>query len=107
MRFVVCPEIFKLYPDLRLPIAVAEDVVAAADTAGGEKLWRQAWEEAGQLGPNYGNAQSHPRVAAWRDAMAATGVSGRKFPSSVESLLRRAFKGGEPPSINPLGVPGM
>jgi DNA/RNA-binding domain of Phe-tRNA-synthetase-like protein len=34
--------------------------------------------------------------------MAATGVSGRKFPSSIESLLRRAFKGGEPPSINPL-----
>lgn len=34
--------------------------------------------------------------------MAATGVSGRKFPSSVESLLRRAFKGGEPPSINQL-----
>ena len=102
MRFVVSPEIFKLYPGLRLPVAVAEDVEAATDTAGVEKLWRQAWEEAGQLLPNYGNAQSHPRVAAWRDAMAATGVSGRKFPSSVESLLRRAFKGGEPLSINPL-----
>ena len=102
MRFVVSPEIFKLYPGLRLPVAVAEDVEAATDTAGVEKLWRQAWDVAGQLLPNYGNAQSHPRVAAWRDAMAATGVSGRKFPSSVESLLRRAFKGGEPPSINPL-----
>jgi DNA/RNA-binding domain of Phe-tRNA-synthetase-like protein len=102
VRFVVSPEIFKLYPGLRLPVAVAQDVEAAADTAGVEKVWRQAWDEAGQLAPNYGNAQSHPRVAAWRDAMAATGVSGRKFPSSVESLLRRAFKGGEPPSINPL-----
>ena len=30
------------------------------------------------------------------------GVSGRKFPSSIEALLRRAFKGGEPPRINPL-----
>ena len=102
MRFVVDPEIFKLYPGLRLPVAVAENVEAAADTAGVEKVWRQAWEEAGRSAPTYGNAQSHPRVAAWRDAMAATGVSGRKFPSSVESLLRRAFKGGEPPSINPL-----
>jgi len=102
VRFVVDPEIFKLYPGLRLPVAVAENVEAAADTAGVEKVWRQAWEEAGRSAPTYGNAQSHPRVAAWRDAMAATGISGRKFPSSVESLLRRAFKGGEPPSINPL-----
>ncbi len=30
------------------------------------------------------------------------GVSGRRFPSSIEALLRRAFKGGEPPRINPL-----
>jgi hypothetical protein len=74
VRFVVSSEIFKLYPGLRLPVAVADDVEAAADTAGVEKLWRQAWEEAGQLVPNYGNAQSHPRVAAWREAMAATGV---------------------------------
>ena len=102
MRFVVEPEIFELYPGLRLPVAVAERVEAAADSTGVEKLWRQAWEEAGQSALTYGNAQSHPRIAAWRDAMVAMGISGRKFPSSVESLLRRAFKGGEPPSINPL-----
>jgi DNA/RNA-binding domain of Phe-tRNA-synthetase-like protein len=102
VRFVVSPEIFELYPGLRLPVAVAEGVEATTDTAGVEKLWRQAWEKAGRSAPTYGNAQSHPRVVAWRHAMAATGVSGRRFPSSVESLLRRAFKGGEPPSINPL-----
>ncbi|MDP8946327.1 MAG: hypothetical protein M3N03_10425 [Actinomycetota bacterium] len=34
--------------------------------------------------------------------MTAMGVSGRKFPSSIEDLLRRAFKGGEPLRINPL-----
>ncbi len=99
---MVTQEIFELYPGLRLPVAVAEGVEADADSAGVERLWRQAWEEAGRSAPNYGNAQSHPRIVAWRDAMAATGVSGRKFPSSVESLLRRAFKGGEPPRINPL-----
>jgi DNA/RNA-binding domain of Phe-tRNA-synthetase-like protein len=102
MKFVVTQEIFELYPGLKLPVAVAEGLEAAADPAGVEQLWRQAWEEAGHSAPNYANAQSHPRIAAWRKAMAATGVSGRKFPSSVESLLRRAFKGGEPPRINPL-----
>jgi DNA/RNA-binding domain of Phe-tRNA-synthetase-like protein len=34
--------------------------------------------------------------------MGGIGISGRKFPSSIESLLRRAFKGGDPPLINPL-----
>jgi DNA/RNA-binding domain of Phe-tRNA-synthetase-like protein len=102
VRFVVSPEIFELYPGLRLPAAIADGVEATTDSPGVEKLWRQTWEEAGRSAAKYGNAQSHPRVAAWRAAMAATGVSGRKFPSSVESLLRRAFKGGEPPSINPL-----
>jgi DNA/RNA-binding domain of Phe-tRNA-synthetase-like protein len=102
MRFVVSPEIFELYPGLRLPVAVAQQVEPTAQRAGVKKLWEQAWERAGGLAPTYGNAQSHPRVAAWREAMTATGDSGRRFPSSVESLLRRAFRGGKPPRINPL-----
>jgi DNA/RNA-binding domain of Phe-tRNA-synthetase-like protein len=34
--------------------------------------------------------------------MSAIGVSGQKFPSSVEAILRRAMKGDDPFSINPL-----
>jgi DNA/RNA-binding domain of Phe-tRNA-synthetase-like protein len=102
MRFVVAPEIFELFPDLKLPVAVAEDVSPSADTAGVEELWRQSWEDAARSASDYDNPQSHPRVAAWRTAMSEIGISGRKFPSSIESLLRRAFKGGDPPHINPL-----
>ena len=102
MRFVVSPKIFELYPGLKLPVVVAQGLEPTANSIRVEKLWREAWDEAGLLASTYANAQSHPRVAAWREAMAATGVSGRKYPSSVESLLRRAFKGGEPPRINPL-----
>jgi DNA/RNA-binding domain of Phe-tRNA-synthetase-like protein len=102
VRFVVSPKVFELYPGLKLPVVVAQGVEPTANSIRVEKLWRETWEEAGLLASAYANAQSHPRVAAWREAMAATGVSGRRYPSSVESLLRRAFKGGEPPRINPL-----
>ena len=76
VRFVVSPKIFELYPGLKLPVVVAQGLEPTAHSIRVEKLWREA--------------------------MAATGVSGKKYPSSVESLLRRAFKGGEPPRINPL-----
>jgi DNA/RNA-binding domain of Phe-tRNA-synthetase-like protein len=102
MRFVVVPEIFELFPGLELPVAVAEDVSPSADMAEVEHLWRQSWEDAARSASDYDNPQSHPRVAAWRTAMGGMGISGRKFPSSIESLLRRAFKGGDPPRINPL-----
>jgi DNA/RNA-binding domain of Phe-tRNA-synthetase-like protein len=102
VRFVVSSEIFELFPGLNLPVAVAEGVDATADRTEVEKLWWQAWDEAPRVAPTFGNAQSHPRVAAWRKAMGVVGISGRKFPSSIEALLRRAFKGGEPPHINPL-----
>ena len=102
MRFVVAPEIFALFPGLKLPVAVAEDVSPSADVAEIEQLWRRSWEDAARSASDYDNPQSHPQVAAWRAAMGAMGISGRKFPSSIESLLRRAFKGGDPPHINPL-----
>jgi hypothetical protein len=41
MRFVVAPEIFELFPGLKLPVAVAEDVSPSADVAEIEHLWRQ------------------------------------------------------------------
>ena len=102
MRFVVSSEIFELFPGIKLPVAVAEGVNATADRTEVEKLWQQAWDEAARVASTFGNDQSHPRVATWRKAMGVVGISGRKFPSSIESLLRRAFKGGEPPHINPL-----
>lgn len=102
MRFVVAREIFELFPGLKLPVAVAGDIESTADPSGVEELWRQSWEEAALAAQDYDSPQAHPRVVTWREAMSAMGVSGRKFPSSIESLLRRAFKGGEPPRINPL-----
>ncbi len=47
-------------------------------------------------------AQDHPRIKPWRNAFSKLGISGSKFPSSIESMARRILKGDPFPKINPL-----
>lgn len=101
MRFTVHPDVFSAFPDMRIAMAVARGIDNAAPRGAVEDEWRREWEGA-QAAAQYGNAQSHPRVSPWRERMKAIGVSGKQFPSSIEALLRRAMKGGEPFHINPL-----
>ena len=51
----------------------------------------------------YANAQAHPRIALYRDALkGAAGVSAKKYPQSHESLLKRLLKEQRPPrAISP------
>ncbi|KAL9614961.1 MAG: hypothetical protein Q9167_000603 [Letrouitia subvulpina] len=52
----------------------------------------------------YPNAQSHPRIALYRDTLKAVyNLSAKKFPQSNESLYKRLYKEKKaPPPINPL-----
>lgn len=99
--FTISPEVFARIPNLRVAVAVADGLDNAAPHPEIAAFWRAAWREAAAASV-YGNAQSHPRVKPWRDTFQRMGVSGKQFPSSVEALLRRAMKGGEPFTINPL-----
>lgn len=101
MRLIVEPEIFTSFPGIRIAVAVAQGIDNTAVNPQVEARWHEAWQRAGEAGRAYGNAQSHPRVRPWRERMRALGVS-KEFPSSVEALLRRALKGGEPFTINPV-----
>lgn len=102
MKFIVEPEIFELFPGMRLVVAVADGLDNRGPNPDVEAMWRSSYSGAAGTATEFGNAQSHPRVAAWREAMGEIGVSARKFPSSIEAMLKRAGKGGEPFSINPL-----
>ena len=102
MEFSVEPEIFARFPGMRLAVVVAHDVDNRADRPAVAEAWARTWSAAGAAVAPYGNAQSHPRVLAWRQRFQAMGVSMRHFPTSIEALLRRAMKGGAPFCINPL-----
>ncbi len=101
MEFAIEPEIFMRFPGIHIVVAVAYGL----DNTGGKPdvaaHWREAWSAAAG-GAVYENAQSHPRVKPWRERFQAQGISGKVFPSSIEAMLRRALKGGEPFTINPL-----
>lgn len=102
MEFSIAPAIFERFPGLRVAVAIAREIDSTHAGAVVSEGWRAAWAAAGQDAARYGNAQSHPHVAPWREAFRAQGISAKTFPSSIEALLRRALKGGEPFSINSL-----
>jgi DNA/RNA-binding domain of Phe-tRNA-synthetase-like protein len=90
------------FPGMRIVGLVASGVDNADPDGRVAAAWDADWERAGALRTDYANAQSHPNVAAWREALKRVGVSHKDHPSSIEALLRRAMKGGEPVRINPL-----
>lgn len=101
-QLIAAPEVFARFPGLHVAVAVGRGLDNATTHPAIETVWRQAWQAAAAEGAPFGNAQSHPRVKPWRERFAAMGVSGKQYPSSIEALLRRALKGGEPFRINPL-----
>ena len=101
-RFAVTPEVFDRLPGLRVVVVVALGIDNARERPDVRDAWRDAWAAAGAEAARHGNPQSHPRVAPWRERFRAMGVPPRDYPSSIEALLRRAVRGGEPFRVNPL-----
>jgi len=100
MELRVAAEIWDIFPDMSLVLVAAEGLSNVEPALGVEKAWKAAWAHAGSLA--LPNPQSHPHVASWRQAFKRMGVSPREYPPAVESLLRRAMRGGEPFHVNPM-----
>ena len=99
MHLTVEPAIFDYFAGLHLAVALARDVDNLAPPPGLDAEWCESWRRAGTQ--ELANAQSHPYVRAWREHFRALSMSAKKFPTSIESMLRRAMKGAEPFRINP------
>jgi len=99
-HFAADQRLFKAFPGMHLVVAIVYDLDNRGARPTVSDFWRDAWEIAASLGIE--DARAHPHVDAWRRDFAALGVSMKRFPTSIEALLRRALKGGEPFSINPL-----
>ena len=101
MLFSIQKELFDILPDLTIGMVVARDVDNTHPSKEIDDLLTQAIEE---VKKNFvgDKAQEHPRIKPWRTAFSKLGISGSKFPSSIESMVRRVLKGDPFPKINPL-----
>ena len=101
MFFSIQKELFDILPDLTIGMVVARDVDNTYPFKEIDDLLAQAVEE---VKKNFvgDKAQDHPRIKPWRTAFSKLGISGSKFPSSIESMARRILKGDPFPKINPL-----
>ncbi len=101
MRFTVQKELFDHLPDLTLGVVVATGLDNTRPRKEIDDLLTRA---VGGIKENIntGKPQDHPRIKPWRAAFSKVGISGSKFPSSIESMTRRILKGDPFPRINPL-----
>ena len=101
MLFSIQKELFDHLPDLTIGMVVATGLDNTHPSSGIDQLLQQAIEA---LKKNFvgDKAQDHPRIKPWRTAFTKLGISGSKFPSSIESMAKRILRGDPFPKINPL-----
>ena len=97
MRFTTDERLYELFPSLKIGVLVLE----VDNTRYGEDGLVEVIEQVRSHFP-YDKPQDHPHIKVWREAFNKLGISASKYWSSIESLLRRALKGGPFPRINPL-----
>ena len=101
MHFSIQRELLDVLPDLTIGVVVAKSIDNTHPSPEIGDLLNQAIEDVKR---NFvgDKAQEHPKIKPWRTAFNKLGISGSKFPSSIESMARRILKGDPFPRINPL-----
>ncbi len=97
MIFTVDKRLFELFPGLTVGVLVCH----IENTRYGEDKLEVILEKM-RSGFSYEKPQEHPHIKVWRQAFGKVGISPAKYQSSIESLLRRALKGGPFPRVNPM-----
>ena len=101
MLFSIQDQLFGLFPDLTIGVVIAGGIDNTHPSQEIETLLTEAIEQTRREFPA-DKAQEHPRIKPWRSAFSKLGISGSKFPSSIESMARRILRGDSFPRINPL-----
>lgn len=95
MKLVVEPSVLELFPQVMVGVLVARDVDNRATEDERPALERRlaAAQRAAVASLGGASVTEHPRIACWREAYRRFGAKPKKYPSSIENLVRRAMKG--------------
>lgn len=102
MDFTVDEKIFEVFPGLRIVTVTALDLRSNINNEAIDSRLVRSWDVASKASKEYGNPQSHPMIAPWGKMMKAVGAPRKKYPSSIEAMVRRAGKSPEPFRIDPI-----
>ena len=92
MKLEIKNEIFEVFPNAKIGWLLAEvKVLSSSEYV--EKMKRSLIGRLNDIGISQDTMMLHPDVAGWREVYSKMGVKPSKYRSSLESLLRRIFKG--------------
>ncbi len=100
LQLHVSEAIFEAFSGLHLGVLVLRDVVNSTEDTFVRDLERAQDRAKEAIGAT--PVTEHPRIHCWRDAYRQFGAKPKKYPSSIENLVRRSLKGERLRSINPL-----
>jgi DNA/RNA-binding domain of Phe-tRNA-synthetase-like protein len=99
MRCTIDPAVFDALPTVCIGVVTAGGLDNSTAVPEINLLLRQSVAEARSRFAGV-NVKEHPAIACYREAFRKLGYNPNKFPCSVEALMSRVAKGGEPPDIN-------
>ena len=98
MRFEIDGAILEKAPEVVIGIVVARGIDnSLPKTRIGAMLAETFTEAARSMS---GKAKEDSRIALYRDAFVSLGINPNRYPCSIEALMSRVQKGGDPPAIS-------
>jgi DNA/RNA-binding domain of Phe-tRNA-synthetase-like protein len=100
MKLVVEESVLSAFPSVRIGVLALRNV----DNHIGADLASKLLEAQEHVRTTFAglSVADHPRIHCWREAYRAFGAKPKKYPSSIENLVRRTLEGEALRSINPL-----
>lgn len=98
-RALINPDVMQQFPTYSALILYAENLTNGPSDDYSTALLRSVEQER-RAHMSLEDLPQQPHVQAWREAYRRFGSNPKKFPSSLEALLKRVLKGSELPAIN-------
>ena len=101
MELKIADQIFVDHPEVMLGVVVAHGIDNVGENEAVAELLATA---VSSLPERFGSVvvSQHPQIAPWREAYRRFGAKPKKYPSSIENMVKRVFKGATIAPINKL-----